>query len=270
MYGDLIEKKESERIELNSKCGNLRDQSTKARIAYKDLLKEVNEEKRMIKKSKGIVPGSAEEADEVSKNKLSGESYLDEEEMSLDDANSIKININEIDDMIIRDMSDAIKKSEDKWPLIVDSNDLAVTFLRYRDTNYLNCLDMQAMQPDKVRTSLIGAIRYGKPLVVDLMQYDQELLESLKTVCGQISLYPGLFEHMFNKQLMRDDNFLKLVNLAKDGKDYEAQYFNAVRLKNFKVLFITSNPYPCEKLQKITLPFKVISTGKSSDDLFDF
>ena len=175
-----------------------------------------------------------------------------------------------MDDIVLRDLSGAIKNSTEKWPLIIDQNELAATFLRYRDTNYMNCLDAQSMKPDRFRLALVGAIRYGKPFVVDLMKYDQELLESVRTVCGQVTpRYPELFDELANKRILLDDHFMRLVEPGKDGKEYEAQYFNKSRLDHFKLLFVTSNPYPCKWLLQNTLPIKIVSAGKA-DDLYDF
>ena len=72
----------------------------------------------------------------------------------------MKINIKELDDVILRDLSGAVRNCEDKWPLIIDQNDQAITYLRYRDTNFINCLDMQVMKPEPIRRALLGAIRY--------------------------------------------------------------------------------------------------------------
>lgn len=179
------------------------------------------------------------------------------------------INIKELDDILLRDLSGAVKNSLDKWPLIIDQNDQASTFLRYRDTNYINCLDVAAMKPETFRKALLGAIRYGKPLVLDLMQYDQELIESLKIVVEQID--PNLFVDLTNKSIMTNEQFLRLVKREIDGKEYEIQFFSEIRLKNFKVLFLTTNPYPCDSLVKITMPVKIVTSVKRSDfDELDF
>ena len=229
----------------------MREKTFKARIFFKDALHDFNKEKRQLKKKE----------DEKEENNSDSESEETEEKIT-------QINIKEFDDMILRDLSGLIKNSTEKWPLIIDQNDQASTFLRYRDTNYINCLDMQSMQGEKFRRSLIGAIRYGKPFVLDLMQYDQELIESVKIVCGQIS-YPNLFEDLCSKQLMHKDNFMRLVKLESDGKEYEHHNFNEIRLKNFKILFLTANPYPNDKLMKLTMPIKIVtSKTPSADDDF--
>ncbi len=47
-----------------------------------------------------------------------------------------------------------------RWPLIIDSNQQAATFMRYRDTNYLNVCSPKNMETDTIRMALLGAIRY--------------------------------------------------------------------------------------------------------------
>lgn len=46
-----------------------------------------------------------------------------------------------------------------RWPLIIDSGQQAATFLRYRDTNYLNVCNPRHMAREAIRMALIGAIR---------------------------------------------------------------------------------------------------------------
>ena len=71
---------------------------------------------------------------------------------------------------------------------------------------------------------------------------------------------------------MKGEAFLRLVRPEVDGKEYDIQNFSDMRLRNFKVLFMTSNPYPCDDFLRITMPVKIItsSTHKSIDmlDLF--
>ena len=46
-----------------------------------------------------------------------------------------------------------------RWPLIIDPGKLASTFLRYRDTNYVNCCNPQQMEPEVIRVALLGALK---------------------------------------------------------------------------------------------------------------
>lgn len=46
-----------------------------------------------------------------------------------------------------------------RWPLLIDSSPQTSTFLRYRDTNFLNALNPKQMEPDVIRLALLGALR---------------------------------------------------------------------------------------------------------------
>ena len=47
-----------------------------------------------------------------------------------------------------------------RWPLIIDPSGQTTIFLRYRDTNYINALNVTEMEPESLRKALIGAIRF--------------------------------------------------------------------------------------------------------------
>jgi len=49
-----------------------------------------------------------------------------------------------------------------RWPLIVDTSGQAATFLRYRDTNYINALSPRDVEPERIRLSILGALRSDK------------------------------------------------------------------------------------------------------------
>ena len=55
----------------------------------------------------------------------------------------------------------------------MDVTDRCATFLKYRDTNYINAVDPTQMKPEVVRMALLGALRYGKPIVIDMMDLDR-------------------------------------------------------------------------------------------------
>ena len=52
-----------------------------------------------------------------------------------------------------------------RWPLIIDPHQQCSTFLRYRDTNYMNALLQKDMRPQAIRLAIIGALRFAKHAV---------------------------------------------------------------------------------------------------------
>ncbi len=260
MYGELIEKKEADKVQLQLRNEELREKSVRARIEFKEVMSSLNKEKRLLKKSKTGLELNEEEGEDSQESDSDGDEFDEEKFM--------KINIKELEDVILRDLGGAVRNCEDRWPLIIDCNDQAVTYLRYRDTNFVNCLDMQQMKAEVVRRALLGAIRYGKPFVVDVMQYDQELFQAMRSVFEQIDA--RLFDELLNKSILKGEGFLRLVKPEIDGKEYEIQNFSELRLRNFKVLFMTSNPYPCDEVLRVTMPVKIItSTANKNIDMLD-
>jgi len=55
-----------------------------------------------------------------------------------------------------------------RWPLIIDPNERVSAFLRHRDTNIVNAMDLQHMKGESVRVKLISALRYGKVFVIGI------------------------------------------------------------------------------------------------------
>ena len=48
-----------------------------------------------------------------------------------------------------------------RWPLLIDEQERAATFLRYRNVNYLAVMNSNDMEPERIRLALLGGIRYA-------------------------------------------------------------------------------------------------------------
>ena len=59
-----------------------------------------------------------------------------------------------------------------RWPLIIDPSKQSATFLKYRDTNYLSAVNPKHMELETIRMSLLGALRFGKFAVLDLLDIE--------------------------------------------------------------------------------------------------
>lgn len=80
MYGPLIEKKESERGELEARYESLRERVVKARIVYKELAAEIRRERRQIKEEeKDKTVSGQENTDNDDEDDQDGDSSDDEE-----------------------------------------------------------------------------------------------------------------------------------------------------------------------------------------------
>ena len=101
-------------------------------------------------------------------------------------------------------------------PLLVDVTKQAAVFLRYNDVNYLNVCNSRNMDSESIRLALLGAVRFGKPMVVDMMdiQYDiSQLAEMLSIVPGKETL----LEDIMSRKVLEEEYYLSLVDPEKDN-----------------------------------------------------
>ncbi|CAG5136717.1 unnamed protein product, partial [Candidula unifasciata] len=153
-----------------------------------------------------------------------------------------KVSIRELDDVLFRDTGNRIADSG-KWPFLIDPSSQATTFLRYRDTNYINALRPVDMENNNVRMCLLGAIRYGKPFVLDMMEVDM-----FDTCIDRFDgIMKGLMGMIIDKSILQEEKYMKLIK-EQDGQEYDKSKFNGLRISNFKFILVTQNPFPDEKL----------------------
>ena len=162
------------------------------------------------------------------------------------------VSIRDLDDVLLKDVGNVVRSSG-KWPLVIDVSGQASVFLRYIDSNYVNTLSKASMDANKLRRNIPGAIRYGKPLVLDLLEVD---------MWGEVErdfelLQKGLLSHLMDKSLMQNEGYLELRRDS-DGDDYENSMFDDYRIeKGFKCIVVTSNKYPSDALLESTYALRV-------------
>ncbi|KAK2170227.1 hypothetical protein NP493_1134g01036 [Ridgeia piscesae] len=175
-----------------------------------------------------------------------------EEEGIADDFPGQKVNIKELDDVLIRDVGNKIKESG-KWPLVIDTSGQSSVFLRYRDTNYLNALRPKSMEPDVIRKAVMGAVRFGKPLVLDMMEVN--MFETIAMRFDDVQ--KGFMDTIMDKSFIEQRLYLQLIRPG-DGEEYNKNNFNDFHASKFKFIILTKNPFPEEHLLNITYPIKVV------------
>jgi tetratricopeptide (TPR) repeat protein len=88
---------------------------------------------------------------------------------SVDAKYDLSIGLSQIED-IITDESNAI--GDRKVCLLIDRTGNALTFLTYRAVGLIDIGNSHHMHPTQLRLNVIGALRYGKPFVVNLRNKD--------------------------------------------------------------------------------------------------
>lgn len=149
-----------------------------------------------------------------------------------------RCSLRELDDVVLKDVGGKLAE-DDRWPLLIDLSKQAATFFRYRDVNYVSAASPKDTEAEALRLALLGAIRYGKPLVVDLLDVDlwQTFADRVEAIAG------GLFETVVTKQIIRPEFYERLIEES-DGDDYNVCFFTDERIANFKIVFVTTLRFP--------------------------
>jgi len=169
----------------------------------------------------------------------------------------MKCTLNEIPDVLFRDVGNKIKESG-KWPMIIDSSGKACLFLRYQDTNYVNILDTRACSEQKLKESLLGSIRYGKPLIIDLQNMD--LWNAMESSFNRIK--ENLWEELFSKTLMENQNYMKLIDIKVDKPEYHPNKFAHMYSEKFKLVILTGQAVPPDEWVDVTYPVEIVTIEK--------
>ncbi|XP_059827535.1 IQ motif and ankyrin repeat domain-containing protein 1-like isoform X4 [Hypanus sabinus] len=144
-------------------------------------------------------------------------------------------------------------EASERWPLIIDPSGQASTFLRYRDTNFHNALNPSHMKPEVLRLGLLGAIRYGKMLVIDMMEVN--MFQVVTAVFEQIQA--GLMERLLSKELLQKDGFLSLIQPG-DGPEYSRNEFSPSRVEKFQLVLLTKQQTLAKELLSVFYPIQII------------
>lgn len=77
--------------------------------------------------------------------------------------------LNKIVEILMSEMED-VEKANISF-LVIDEQERIQAFMRNRDVNYINMMNVSGAQPEKVRLAILGAMRYDKPLVFGKLNY---------------------------------------------------------------------------------------------------
>lgn len=177
------------------------------------------------------------------------------EESSTDAAanvKGVKVLLRDLDDVLFRDVGGKIAE-DGRWPLLIDTSPQSSTFLRYRDTNYINALNPKHVEPEVIRLALLGGLRYGKPVVLDMMEVDM-----FDTVAMRFDdVQNGLMSSLMTKDLLKNNKYLELTRPC-DGDEYSKTSFLGARIEKFMFIIVTQQWNPPETLMDQTYPIRVI------------
>lgn len=226
-----------------ARIAELRPLAETAAIAYQDAKAELRQHELALRRASQESGDPGDDAVEVGAGDAAGPTWE-------------RITIREFDDVLFRDVGGKLR-ARPSWPLILDRSKQVSTFLRYRDTNYINACLWTELEPDVLRRALLGAIRYGKPLVLDFKEAD--LFEVVGAAFDAIE--PGLFDQILSKEIISPRCYERLIRKDADGVEYDPVRFTETRINNFWVYFITEAHTPHDETLSRLLPLEVMPGG---------
>merc|ERR550519_655775 len=90
------------------------------------------------------------------------------------------------------------------------------------------------MEANTLRLALLGAIRYGKHLVLDMMEMN--LVELIEKRFDDIQ--PHLYQQLMNQDILKDRKYESLIR-ATDGKEYSKENFVDMRVERFCLIIVS-------------------------------
>eukprot|EP00759_Apiculatamorpha_spiralis_P040908 PhF_6_TR39669/c0_g1_i2/m.58897 len=167
----------------------------------------------------------------------------------------IEIPLRQVAEVVLRDSERHLAKCPSKWPLVIDPSGSCEVFFRYRDTNVIDTFQPSNMEADKIRVAILGSLRYGKPLIVNL--HDVPMLDAIQTACARVD--KDLWTNLLNKNIKQKEVFMKLVKQPQDGERYLERNFSSQNIEEMGIVFLTSAMYLDEEIMKMFIPFSVMS-----------
>uniref|UniRef100_A0A7S4C9I6 Uncharacterized protein n=1 Tax=Eutreptiella gymnastica TaxID=73025 RepID=A0A7S4C9I6_9EUGL len=155
----------------------------------------------------------------------------------------LQVSLREVEDVVLKDWDGALSK-QPQWPLLVDMSGQALTFLKYRDTVFLDSFTPHALDVETVRHAILGGLRYGRSVVVSLG--DLDVLHGLGVAFDKVQ--KGLLDAVMDKSIRRPEKYLQLRR-PEDDEEYDPSAFNPVLVSLFRFILVTTCKRPCLALQ---------------------
>jgi len=142
----------------------------------------------------------------------------------------------------LQDALDSISQDSDRFSLIIDLGGMVTTFFQYRDVNMACYAKPSDIEPEMLRKKILGALRYGKPFVLDTMSVH---LERSEIEALFEAVLPGLLKTMLSKAIAKEENYSKLIR-DDDDDDYKLIQggWKEATTAHFHFVLLTKLPIP--------------------------
>ena len=172
-----------------------------------------------------------------------------------------------------QDALDAVTKESDRSCLVADLGGKIVTYFSYRDCN-MHCYARPAdIEPERLRLGLLGALRFGKPMVLDMMSLEldedgiKELFEAVRPGLWKrivraslhlarhargvldVSVTVRCLSAQLDKSIMREEHYNTLKD-GTEGEEYGPAYWLESTTAHYNFVLLSKHPMPPEWAQE--------------------
>lgn len=127
-----------------------------------------------------------------------------------------------------------------KWPCVIDPSRRTMTFLRYRDANCIDVCDPSEFDPAAIRRLLLGALRFGKPLVIDL--HDTTMMSLVAERVNAVQ--PGLWSKLLSREVLEQRVWETLLTPDDNAEVYAPLKWTAAQSAGFRVILCAQGMPP--------------------------
>mmetsp|Transcript_73596 Transcript_73596/g.221223 ORF Transcript_73596/g.221223 Transcript_73596/m.221223 type:complete len:264 (+) Transcript_73596:1129-1920(+) len=142
----------------------------------------------------------------------------------------------------LADALDSVCNDSDRYTLLVDLGGKAATYFSYRDCNMLTYARPEDTSPERIRMALLGALRYGKPLVLDMMglQLVHDEIDALFD-----AVQKGLLAKVLCRKILHEEAYSTLIK-PEDGDEYSMAFgaWQEKTVAHFQFVLVSKLPVP--------------------------
>ena len=138
----------------------------------------------------------------------------------------------------LADALDSVTDDSDRPALVLDLGGKALTYFSFRDVNMICYARSADVEPECVRKKLLGALRFGKPLVLDMMSLTPE-----RQMVAEIfePVLPGLLDKLLRKEMYKEGEYVHLIAEG-DDPEYRKQCWAERTTAHFQLVLLSKNP----------------------------
>lgn len=141
--------------------------------------------------------------------------------------------------------------------------------MTYRASNELDMLSRKDFEPETIRIRLLGALRFGKVLMLNIHDItDMYFVENSFN-----AVQPNLWADIMSKKIVEKEVYEKLIRPDVDGDEYRPFMFQAKELFDFIFMIVASPRFPkdhplCQTCFPILVynPDEAVKKAHNSDD----